>query len=91
MTRACPSVSEVMQGWSKVAEDTGAMKSAFTALKDTSAAPAAPPPQSQNNKPEYTAAEKQAAVGKGEGDQGGRTGGDSSHSRTPAFFIIYFL
>ena len=59
---------EVMQGWQQVAEDTGAMKSAFSAMKDTSTAPLAPVPQITNaapaghqqsqNKPEYTVAEK---------------------------------
>jgi hypothetical protein len=53
-----------MQGWSKVAEDTGAMKSAFSAMhqvaEDTGAMKSAFSAM-RENKPEYTSAEKLAA------------------------------
>lgn len=56
-----------MQGWSKVTEDTGAMKSAFSAMKDTSAAdPAAAAPKMSENieklEHRYATDEKQQAA-----------------------------
>lgn len=58
--------TQVMQGWSKVSEDTGAMKSAFSAMKDAAAPAATAPKMSENaedvGEPEYTTDEKQEAA-----------------------------